>query len=87
MPAHFIHDPDAHLDYSWDWSDWLEAGETIVTKTIMAGDDFTAGTPTETGGVVTVFLDATASCQVTCRITTSAGRADDRSIRLTVAER
>ena len=25
-------DPDAVLDYGFDWSAWLEAGDTIVTS-------------------------------------------------------
>jgi len=29
----FLKDPDAVLDYGFDWSDWLADGETISTST------------------------------------------------------
>lgn len=85
-------DPNAVLDITWDWTDWLAASETISTKTctVTPASSITVGTPTETGGVVTAFVSAATLGtvpRVTCRITTSQGRTDDRTFRFTVIER
>ncbi len=92
----FDHDPNALLDYRWDWGTcWLLPGETITS--------FTLGTPTgltnvnagahpnsELNGIVTGwFTGGTVGhrYQVVCHITTSDGRQDDRTIELTVQQR
>lgn len=86
-------DPDARLEYSWDWSDWLEAGETITTPTVECDDNSVAISPgdvTEALGVVTAWVSGgtvRTSVRVTCRIVTSATRQDDRSLILNIIER
>lgn len=83
-------DPDARLDYAWDWSAWLEDGETITshTVTVESGDVVIDGTPQEAAGVVTAWLEAgTTRSVVTCHIVTSEGREDDRSRTITIRER
>lgn len=87
-------DPDAELDWSWDWSEWLAPTETISSKSVVATEGTaTIATPTESAGVVTAFVsdpvgDATTGrVTLRCRITTSAGRVDDRSILLIPVER
>lgn len=80
------HDPQAALDYEMDWSAWLAEGETITDQTVeCAQDDVTISLVTETAGIVrwrvaggTVGTDGV----VTVGITTSAGRIDERSIRI-----
>lgn len=83
-------DPDAVLDYRWDWSVWLKTGETISTVTwdVPAGitqqshsDDTSSATIWLTGGTVGK------NYLVTCRIVTSSGRTDDRSQLIPVRQR
>lgn len=91
----FIHDPDATLDYSIDWSAWLQPGETIVASTWHGvPDEMTIGTdahaPSHTDTKTTVWLSGghrNRRHKITNRVTTSAGRVDDRSITLTVRHR
>jgi hypothetical protein len=88
--ATFTKDPDAVLDYIFDWSDWLSNGENISTSTMIVSAGLTLDS--ETNG----FLSATAwisggtpghPYSVTNRITTNQGRADDRSITIRVTDR
>jgi hypothetical protein len=87
-------DPDAVLDWHWNWGDWLATSESITTKTITVTEGTaTVGTPSESGGIVTAFVsvpvaDATSGLvKLRCRITTSAGRTDDRTIILIPEQR
>ena len=94
------HDPNAVLDYRWDWApatngtgrtDWLEAGETITATTVTGtGCTVDSSSITDAGTSVTAWISGGtvgAQASVTCHITTSAGREDDRTIRLRIAER
>ncbi len=86
------HDPQARLDYTWDWTPWLVAGETITTATLTASGPVAAGAPTITGGKVTAWITSTAPsaagpASVSCHIVTSAGREDDRTWSLYVTNR
>jgi hypothetical protein len=87
----FFLDPDARLDYTFDWTDWLDTDETITDFTVTAGTGITIdGDPTEADGVVTVWLtDGTegTNAAVTCHVVTSAGRQDDRTFRVRVQQR
>jgi len=83
-------DPDATLDYSWDWADWLTAGETITTASVTVPDGLTLGVVSQLSGVVTAWVSggtAGTEYKVYCRITTSEGRIDDRTIVLTCRAR
>lgn len=92
----FLHDPNATLDYRWDFAPWLTVGETISTFTVTAGvGGFTVTTPapSQASGIVTAWITggtitAPPTPQpVVCHITTSAGRQDDRTIWLTAINR
>ena len=90
----FVKDPDAVLDYVFDWRDastpWLATSETIVDHIITADTGITVGSSTEDAGKVTVWLSggtAGINYKVACLITTSAGRTDERTIWITVRER
>jgi len=99
MPT-YIKDPDAVKDYKFDWkgqtnglgnSDYLVSGETISSYTIIPETGITvdSGSATDTNTSVTVWLSggtAGVSYDVTCRIVTSAGRTEDRSITIQVQE-
>lgn len=96
-------DPNAILDYTFDWKaatngtegaqgDWLAAGETISTRTITAGAGITVDSSslTDANTSVTVWLSggtADTDYTVACKITTSAARTDERTITVRVRQR
>ena len=85
-----LKDPSAVLDYAFDWTGWLAAGETITDHTITADTGITVDSSTESDGKVTVWLSggtAGINYKVACLITTTAGRTDERTIWITVRER
>ena len=96
-----VKDPGAVLDYKFDWkaltnlsgpSDWLSSGETISSKTITAATGITVDSSsiTDTNTSVTVWLsggtDGT-DYTVACKIVTSAGRTDERTMTIVVRNR
>jgi hypothetical protein len=86
----FTKDPDAILDYQWDWSEWLATGETITTAVITVPTGLTLDSQDDTTTTITAWLSGGTvgdGYQVTCEITTSASRTDDRSIYLICRER
>jgi hypothetical protein len=90
MATDFIKDPDAVLDYSWDWSSWLEPGETITTSDVFVTPGITLGTTSHTNVRATAWLSGGTNAslyQVTNRISTSLGRTDDRTITIRVTNR
>jgi hypothetical protein len=86
----FQKDPDAVLDYTYDWTRWLQAGETISSHSIIVPTGITLGSSATGDGLVTAWLSGGVNgtiYMVTCRITTNQGRTDDRSIWLSVLDR
>lgn len=87
----YVHDPNAKLDYGYGWEDFLEVGETITAVTAVASAP--SATLTGTAAVapdlrrVTTTVESTVTTFVTFHITTSAGRQDERTIRLLVTDR
>ena len=86
----FPKDPQAVLDFEFDWSNWLQSGETISSHDITVPTGITLASDAESGGIVTVWLsggtDGT-NYIVACEITTSSARTDERSMRILVADR
>lgn len=97
-----LKDPSANLDYDFDWTDWLPDGDTISSSAVTADDGITLGskqqgdyvadlwTPSATGSVIKQFISAGTArndYRVTCRITTSESRVDERTIVLMVRDR
>lgn len=98
-----IKDPNARLDYAFDWKtpakdpetgeyrSWLASGETISSRVVsVTKGDVVLDGDTESAGIVTVWVKQGTpgtTAWVTCHITTSAGRQDDRSIVISVTER
>lgn len=86
----WLKDPDATLDWRWDWTDWLEDGESIIASvmTVSAGlvKDSDSYSPTSTTVWVSGGSPGT-PYTVANRITTSAGRIDERSITIRVTNR
>jgi hypothetical protein len=101
MADSFLKDPDATLDYKFDWkaltngsgsSDWLQSGETISSHTIDADSGITvdSSAQTDTNTSVTVWLSggtAGTNYEVRCEIVTSAARTDERTMTIQVVER
>ena len=99
----FIKDPNAVLDYKFDWapltngaeggtSDWLASGETISARTITVSTGLTKDSDslTDTNTSVTVWLSGGTDGQnytVACKIVTSDSRTDERTITIFVRER
>ena len=86
------HDPGATLDYTWDWSQWMRTGDSIASRQITVPTGWTSTNPSNDATSVTTWLATTlpadnADHRVTCRITTAAGRIDERTIRLFLTER
>jgi hypothetical protein len=102
MTDRIIKDPNAVLDYKFDWkpltngsgdSDWLAAAETISSATITitpSGLTKDSQSITDTNTSVTVWLSAgTAEVdyEVACKIVTNAGRTDERTMTIFVRNR
>lgn len=86
-----VKDPEAVLDHGMDWSGWLDENETIASQLVMAAPaGLTISAVTQANGIVSWRVSGGTLGQdyiVTCRITTSIGRVDDRSILYRVGER
>lgn len=83
-------DPDATLDYQWDWTAWVADNETIDTVTWIVPTGITQGDTTKTDTTATIWLSGGTlgeSYDITCRITTNQGRTDDRTETITIIER
>lgn len=82
-------DPNAVLDFSWDWSGWLTEGETITDAAVTVPDGITKDSESHDDTGVTVWLSGgtPGRHRVVCHVTTSAGRQDDRSLDIDVDDR
>lgn len=86
-------DPDARLDYSFDWSDWLQAGELIASHAVTV-DGVTKDSDTRSGAIVTAWVSGGSAlpgevASITCLITTDSlpARTDQRTVYLRIRER
>ena len=90
MADSFIKDPDAVLDYQWDWASWLPTGDTIASATVTADAGLTVASSSATSTAVLAWLSGGTvgqSYTVQCRVTTVQGRTDDRSFPIAVMQR
>jgi hypothetical protein len=87
----FIKDPDAVLDYTVDWSPWLsDSGDQITSSAWIVPEGLTTTADYYTTTTATVWLSGGTVGReyvVTNRITTAAGRVDDRSFTLVIRSR
>ena len=84
-----IHDPQAVLDYKFDWSRWLEPEEQITSAT-LAASGVTIGSHQVAVAAVTAWVSGGVvgtTARITCHIVTSQGREDDRTMRLLITNR
>lgn len=89
MADSYIKDPDAVLDYVWNWASWLPDGDTIASATVTADSGLTVDSDSATTTAVTAWLSGGTVGQsygVTCRIVTADGRTDDRTIKILVRQ-
>lgn len=86
----FIKDPQSILDYGFNWADWLQSGEAILTHIITVTSGLVMLSSTESGGIVVVWLSGgidQAYYAVACRVSTDAGRTDERTFSIQCIER
>ena len=87
----FIKDPNATLDYTFDWEDFLEdQSDTISSATFIVPTGLTKTNESTTDTTATVWLSGGTvgtKYSVVCRITTVGGRIDDRTIEITIREK
>lgn len=90
----FIKDPQATLDFGFDWSQWLSDSdnETITSYTITispCGLNNLYATSTPSGSVIVWLSSGSPSTRylVSCLIETSGCRVDERTINIDVKNR
>lgn len=89
MATQFIKDPNAVLDYTFDWSTWL-GSDTISTSAMTVDTGITEDSDSNDTDSATVWLSggtAGTDYEVVNRIVTAAGRTADRTIVIKVRER
>lgn len=88
-----VKDPDAVLDYPFDWTAWLaEVTDTIVTATaVITGSATVDSCAVQVGGLIVVPVVSGGTvgekCALTVHIVTTDGREDDRTVYLQIKER
>lgn len=87
-------DPNARLDFTWDWGDWMPDGDYIASYELLPEAGITFDTDTvhtsPSSGQPLSAVSAWVSWEpsaaagdrlgITCRITTFEGRVDDRTL-------
>jgi hypothetical protein len=85
----FNKDPDAKLDYLFDWTAWLGT-DTIATATVTVPTGITLALQTNTTTTVTAWLSGgtvNATYEIKCHIITAAGRIDDRTMSVQIVQK
>ena len=84
-------DPDAVLDYIFDWEDWIDdVSDTLADHTMVPESGITVDSSSIVSKTVVAWVSGGTvgtTYRLTCRIVTAAGRTDDRSIFLKIRER
>ena len=88
---YIIKDPDADLDYSLNWSDWL-AGDSISNAIWTVDTGLTKHNEAISGSIATVWLSGGVlgvTYWVSCRVVTGnlIPRTEDRSFRVVITQR
>lgn len=92
MATDYVKDPASILDFSFDWSDWLDNGETISLSVMEATTGLTIDSTTASLTSTTAWLSGGTSGRtytLTNRITTNhvPARVDERSVTIRVTNR
>jgi hypothetical protein len=95
--ATIVKDPNAVLDYTFDWTAWIDlvgdvivADDPAVTSGVSPASNIAVDSSSIVGKTVVVWVSGGAvgeTATLRCRITTSGGRIDDRSVFLKIKER
>jgi hypothetical protein len=84
-------DPNATLDYTFDWAPYLTPiADTIASATFVFDAALTKVSQSNTTMTATAYMSGGTLGEkhtLTCRIVTAGGRTDDRSITLLIVER
>jgi len=86
----FLKDPDAVLDYGFDWSDWLADGETISTSTWTVETGITKDSDSKSDTATIIWLSGgtvETTYMITNKIITSASRTDERSFQILMVQK
>lgn len=86
-----IKDPNAVLDYTIDWTVWLDdMSDTLSSHSVITPSGITCVSSSISGKKVIMWISGgtvNVTYQVTCRVVTAGGRTDDRSIYFRILER
>lgn len=90
VATQFLKDPSSKLDYGFDWSLWLETGDTISTVVWTVPAGLTKESEENSSTVTKVWLSGgtlSTLYTVSGKITTSQGRIDERSFTVFIVNR
>ena len=85
----FTKDPDAHLNYTIDWSEWLVT-DTISTSTWTVPTGITKDSDTNSTTTTTIKLSGGTvgeKYEIVNHVVTAAALEDDRTIVITIREK
>jgi hypothetical protein len=88
--AEYTKDPSALLDYILDWAGSFPSGDSLSSSVVTADAGITVESQTVSGLKHTVWLSGGtvgSSYLVVCEVTSAGGRRDQRTLRITVADR
>lgn len=89
--ASYKKDPNAILDYTFDWAQYLlPIGDVISSVTWILSSGLTKVSQSNSTTTASAFVSGGVVGNVetlTCRIVTTGGRTDDRSISLKIIDR
>lgn len=88
-PVHLV-DPDATLDFAFEWGPYLEIGDSLVSCALLPVPAATITSIVWIGTQLSFWASGVpegAEVEVTCRIVTAAGRVDDRTLVLQGVQR
>ena len=83
----FEKDPDAVINITFDWADWLDAGETIQSRTVTAPSGITLDSDSATDTSVQATLSGGTldkSYDIECKIVTNSSPAQTEPRTLTI---
>lgn len=83
-------DPDAELDYGFDWTNWLQTTETLSSSDWTVPDGLTFVKKEKTTTETKVWVKGGTPRKkyiLTNKIETNEGRVDNRSLKISVIER
>lgn len=89
--ATIVKDPQAVLDYTFNWTAWLDdITDALASHLVTADAGITVDSSSIVGKTVVAWISGGTvgtTYRVACKVTTSGGRTDERSIFIKVKER